>query len=201
MEEIIHRSGVNKQFLFFRIGGSLLSSAFILLITAQTKVYDLTYALLTGLFAFFGIWSLLDVFRVKQLILTDKRLIYKSVFLPICQEVYLKNISKIQEEDYEISTKHDSTTFQVHNGRKATILTNDAGEAICFNSYETADYYILINRLKAVTKKLPKDFVGDPEQYGKFEQKLLGSSGFYWLIVMIVLTTFLFYKTWEIIAG
>ncbi|WP_276498680.1 hypothetical protein [Pontibacter litorisediminis] len=201
MEEIIHKSGVNKQFLLFRIGGFLLCSAFVLLITSQTKVYDLTYALLVGFFAFFGFWSLLDSFRMKQLILTDRRLIYKSPILPVYLEVYLENISKIKEEDYEVSAKHESTTYQVHRGRKATVLTKEAGEVLSFNSYETADYYILINRLKAVTKKLPEGFVGDPEQYGKFEQKLFGSSGMYWLIMLIFLTAFLFYLAWKITAG
>lgn len=170
----------------------------ILLITVQTTVYDSIYYWITGAFAFFGLASLLDLLRMKQLILTEKRLLLRWKFFPMDKEIFLKDINQIEEKDYDLTSESGGHTWIIHQGRKATVRSNTSRIKISFNSYETENYYVLVNKLKTISNNLPADFVGDPKQYGQLEQSLYGSSGRYWTLFMIALSIFLLYHVWKI---
>lgn len=192
-EKELFNSGTSKKSIRWSIIGFIFFTTIATGLTLNTEDKDGFAIGLISFFAAFGIGSLGSLLFLKQIILTNHRLVFNWKFLPKNREYMLTEIASINEEPYEVKSQHDSTEFEIQKGRLAKIKLKNEQKILQFNSFEVENYYVLINHLKQLTTKMPKNFVGDVNEYGKFEQRIYGNDGKFWFYFILAITGLLIY--------
>ena len=140
--------------------------------------------------AAFTVLSVLALFylrKVKDVIVTRHALIIDYVFLPVVRTYRLVDIEEFDEEQFELTATtsiESKNTF--HKGRRTIVKFKNTDDTVLLDSYEIQDYYVLVRHLKKLTRKLEAGFVGDPIEYGEFEQQLHSRRSF-WLFGIMML--------------
>lgn len=192
-EKEIFKSGtstksIRNSFISFTFFGIIAIYLF-----ATTKTHNDISVALISFFGIFAIATLIPLFWKKEIILTEERLIINWKFFARTKVYYLNDIESIDEDAYSIDTTTNYTETNIHKGRKAKISFKNTSKQLTLDSYENENYYILINKLKGITKKMSADFVGDIDEYGEFEQRIYGRENKFWFVFLFLIIGFLVY--------
>jgi competence protein ComGF len=197
----LFRSGTSKKSVNNSIIGIVFFSAISCFLYFKFDTEDSLVATFIVIFGLLTISAILPLFWIKEIILTSNKLIINWKFFTKTKKYNLAEIEKIEEEKFELNTSHYHYDVTFHKGRNALISFKNSKQTLRLDSYEHQDYYILINKLKGLTKKMDKGFQGSIDEYANFEQKLYGKSSKVWFIILLQVILIILVWLGKVITG
>lgn len=104
------------------------------------------------IFIVFTVLCLFKLLSIKTVILTNTKLIIKWPFLFLKKKIPLDDLRRITESPLKIEPTIESITYKLYQGKNC-LLEFYERRSIKINSFEMADYYLLIKKLNRFKRK------------------------------------------------